>query len=89
MANVFFDTLSILFRACRVSSVYAYDFFNPCRWTCCTSNQLGEFESGLTASWLGTVPAVFIGGIGTIVVALLWMKLFPELLHIDKLEVRR
>ncbi len=54
-----------------------------------TSNQLGEFESGLTASWLGTVPAVFIGGIGTIAVALLWMKLFPELLHIDKLEVRR
>lgn len=53
-----------------------------------TSNQLGEFESGLTASWFGTVPAVLIGGIGTIAVVLLWLKLFPDLLHIDKLEVR-
>ena len=49
-----------------------------------TSNQLGEFESGLTASWFGIVPAVLYGGIGTIVVAVLWMKLFPELLHIDR-----
>jgi MFS family permease len=54
-----------------------------------TSNQLGEFESGLTASWFGTVPAVLIGGIGTIVVAILWMKLFPDLLHIDKLEAMK
>ncbi|WP_041276042.1 MFS transporter [Desulfosporosinus acidiphilus] len=54
-----------------------------------TSNQLGEFESGLTASWFGTVPAVLIGGIGTIVVAFLWMRLFPDLLHIDKLEARK
>lgn len=50
-----------------------------------TSNQLGEFESGLTASWFGTVPAVFIGGVGTILVALLWMRLFPELAKIDRL----
>ncbi|MDR3540419.1 MAG: MFS transporter [Desulfosporosinus sp.] len=54
-----------------------------------TSNQLGEFESGLTATLFGTVPAVLIGGIGTIVVVALWMKLFPELLHIDKLEARK
>ena len=54
-----------------------------------TSNQLGEFESGLTASWLGTVPAVLIGGIGTIVVAVLWMKIFPDLLHIDKLKASK
>lgn len=54
-----------------------------------TSNQLGEFESGLTATWFGTVPAVLIGGIGTIAVVLLWLKLFPELLHIDKLEVKK
>lgn len=54
-----------------------------------TSNQLGEFESGLTATWFGTVPAVLIGGIGTIVVVMLWMKLFPDLLHIDKLEARK
>lgn len=51
-----------------------------------TSNQLGEFESGVVASWIGVVPAVLIGGIGTIIVVLLWMKLFPELLHADKLE---
>ncbi len=51
-----------------------------------TSNQLGEFESGVTATWFGTVPAVLIGGIGTVVVALLWMRLFPALLNIDRLE---
>jgi len=50
-----------------------------------TSNQLGEFESGLTASLFGVVPAVLIGGIGSIVIAVLWMKLFPELLHATKL----
>jgi MFS family permease len=51
-----------------------------------TSNQLGEFESGLTASLLGTVPSVLIGGIGTILVVLLWMKLFPQLVNIDSME---
>jgi hypothetical protein len=51
-----------------------------------TSNQLGEFESGLTASWFGTVPAVLIGGIGTIIVAATWMRIFPGLLNVDKLE---
>jgi MFS family permease len=44
-----------------------------------TSNQLGEFESGVTAGWWGARPAVLVGGIATITVALLWMKLFPEL----------
>ncbi|WP_040205942.1 MFS transporter [Neobacillus jeddahensis] len=44
-----------------------------------TSNQLGEFESGTAAGLFGTVPAVFIGGIGTIIVAGLWMYLFPSL----------
>jgi MFS family permease len=44
-----------------------------------TSNQLGEFESGMTAGLFGAVPAVLIGGIGTIAVALLWMRLFPAL----------
>lgn len=44
-----------------------------------TSNQLGEFESGVTAALLGTVPAVVVGGIGTLVVAALWMKWFPAL----------
>ncbi|AWK51780.1 MFS transporter [Clostridium beijerinckii] len=54
-----------------------------------TSNQLGEFESGLTASLLGTVPAAFIGGIGTILVVMLWMKLFPSILHVDKFEASK
>ena len=54
-----------------------------------TSNQLGEFESGLTASLLGTVPAAFIGGIGTIIVVMIWMKLFPSILHVDKFEASK
>jgi hypothetical protein len=44
-----------------------------------TSNQLGEFESGMTAGLLGATPAVLIGGVGTIAVALIWMRLFPGL----------
>ncbi|HUK14598.1 MAG TPA: MFS transporter [Thermoanaerobaculaceae bacterium] len=51
-----------------------------------TSNQLGEFESGATAALFGTVPAVLIGGVGTLVVAGLWMALFPQLLDTDTLE---
>jgi MFS family permease len=51
-----------------------------------TSNQLGEFESGITAAWFGAVPAVLIGGIGTIIVVILWIKLFPALAHADTLE---
>ena len=43
------------------------------------SNQLGEFESGITAHWFGTVPAVVLGGVGTLVVIALWTWLFPEL----------
>jgi len=49
------------------------------------SNELGEFESGVTAAWLGTVPAVVLGGIGTLVVVALWMRLFPQLRHVDRL----
>ncbi len=48
-----------------------------------TSNTLGEFESGVTAAWFGVVPAVLIGGIGTVLVALLWMRLFPQLARVD------
>jgi MFS family permease len=51
-----------------------------------TSNQLGEFESGLTAALFGVVPAVLIGGVGTIVVVILWMRLFPQLVRIDSLR---
>jgi MFS family permease len=48
------------------------------------SNQLGEFESGVTAAWLGTVPAVVIGGIGTLAVVAIWMRLFPPLARFDR-----
>jgi MFS family permease len=51
-----------------------------------TSNQLGEFESGLTAALFGVVPAVLIGGVGTMVVVLVWMRLFPQLARIDSLR---
>ncbi|MBB5410557.1 MFS family permease [Paraburkholderia sp. HC6.4b] len=51
-----------------------------------TSNQLGEFESGLTAGWLGAQPAVLVGGVATIAIALLWMRFFPELRHTRTLE---
>ena len=51
-----------------------------------TSNQLGEFESGVTAAWLGPVPAVVLGGIGSIAVAIAWMRLFPSLATIDSLQ---
>ena len=50
------------------------------------SNQLGEFESGLTAALIGAMPAALIGGLGTIAVALLWMKLFPSLRKVERLE---
>jgi MFS family permease len=47
------------------------------------SNELGEFESGVTASWWGTVPAVVVGGIATLGVTALWMRLFPVLRDLD------
>jgi MFS family permease len=51
-----------------------------------SSNQLGEFESGLTADFFGTVPSVVIGGIGTLLVVLAWMRLFPTLLDVDRID---
>ncbi len=48
-----------------------------------TSNQLGEFESGITAGWFGPVAAGIVGGVGTILVALLWMRLFPRLRRVS------
>jgi MFS family permease len=51
-----------------------------------TSNQLGAFWSGLSAALLGTVPSVLLGGLGTIVVAALWMLLFPELRRVRRFE---
>ena len=78
-----FDMVSVVIRSAlvqletpdvmrgRVSAVNAI-FIN-------TSNQLGEFESGLVASWVGAVGATLIGGAGTLVVVGLWMAIFPEL----------
>ena len=84
------DTVSVVIRSSlvqlatpdavrgRVSAVN-YLFINA-------SNQLGAFESGITAALLGTVPAVVMGGIGTIAVALLWMRLFPTLRNVERLD---
>jgi MFS family permease len=52
-----------------------------------SSNTLGEFESGAVAAWLGAVPSVLIGGIGSLVIAGAWMSLFPDLRKIDRFEM--
>jgi MFS family permease len=49
-----------------------------------SSNTLGEFESGLVAAWLGAIPSVVIGGLGSLLVAGIWMLLFPDLRRIDR-----
>jgi MFS family permease len=49
------------------------------------SNQLGEFRAGVTAFWWGAIPAVVVGGVGSVLVALLWMRLFPTLRKVEKL----
>jgi MFS family permease len=54
-----------------------------------SSNELGAFESGATAQWLGTVPAVVLGGVGTLVVTVLWAWMFPELRRADQLVAPR
>jgi len=51
------------------------------------SNEVGQFESGVTAAWLGAIPAVVLGGIGTIVVVALWASLFPDLRRVDQLQL--
>ncbi len=50
------------------------------------SNELGEFESGVTAAWLGPEAAVVVGGIGTCVVVVLWALLFPSLRKVDRID---
>ena len=50
------------------------------------SNQLGEFESGVTAAWFGVVPAAVMGGVGTLVIVALWRHLFPALAQRDRLH---
>jgi MFS family permease len=54
-----------------------------------TSNEFGQFESGVTAQWFGTVLAVVLGGVGTLVVIAVWAWLFPELRHAGELSAIR
>jgi MFS family permease len=53
------------------------------------SNEIGQFESGITAQWFGTVPAVVLGGLGTIAIVALWAWRFPALGKVDALVGRR
>lgn len=85
-----FDMVSVIVRSTliqlatpdemrgRVSAVYML-FIGA-------SNQLGQFESGITAQWFGTVPAVVLGGVGTIAVVFAWNWLFPALRRVDRLS---
>ena len=50
------------------------------------SNELGGFESGVTAALLGTVPAVVVGGVGTLIVVAVWMRAFPPLRTVDRMR---
>jgi hypothetical protein len=50
------------------------------------SNELGEFESGLTAAWLGPEIAVIAGGVGTCLIVAAWTVFFPTLRDVDRLE---
>jgi hypothetical protein len=49
------------------------------------SNEVGQFESGIAAQWFGTVPAVVLGGVGTIAIVALWAWRFPALRRVDAL----
>lgn len=51
-----------------------------------SSNTLGDFESGAVAAWLGAVPSVLIGGFGSLLIAAIWMLMFPDLRRIDRFE---
>jgi MFS family permease len=51
-----------------------------------TSNEFGQFESGVTAQWFGTVPAVVLGGVGTLIVIALWAWWFPDLRNAGELH---
>ena len=52
------------------------------------SNELGAFRAGTVAAFIGVVPAVVIGGIGTVLVSLVWYRLFPALRNANRLDVR-
>ena len=50
------------------------------------SNQLGEFESGATASWLGPVGSVVMGSAATLCLVVLWLRVFPDLVRRDRFD---
>jgi len=52
------------------------------------SNELGQFESGITAHWFGVVPAVILGGLGAIAVTALWAWMFPQLRKVNQLTMK-
>jgi hypothetical protein len=52
------------------------------------SNQIGDFRAGVMAAGFGTVPAVLIGGVGTLVIAAVWIKAFPALFKVESYERR-
>src|SRR5690606_16184598 len=53
-----------------------------------TSNQLGEFESGLLANFVGAKASAVLGGLGTLAVVAAWMALFPQLRRVDRIDQR-
>ena len=53
------------------------------------SNELGAFESGVAAALIGAVPAVVLGGVATICIAVVWARFFPDLRRVDRLELLR
>jgi MFS family permease len=54
-----------------------------------TSNQLGDFRAGVMAAWLGAIPAVLVGGVGTLLVVLIWMRTFPALRYVDGFAAKK
>ncbi len=50
------------------------------------SNEVGQFESGVTAQWFGAVPAVVLGGVGTIAIVCAWAWIFRSLRTLDRLD---
>ncbi len=84
-----FDMVSMVIRQTLVQVDHAGPAARACRavnWVFIgESNELGAFESGLTAALFGTVPAAVLGGLGTLAVVMLWSALFPELRQADKL----
>ncbi len=54
-----------------------------------TSNQLGDFRAGVMAAWLGVIPAVLVGGVGILLVVLIWMRAFPALSRVDSFYTKK